>query len=295
MRGGKAKPLCYVLLPGGRRIGFTEYGQSFAEPVLYCHGFPSSRLEARLLVAASEGLNVRVIAPDRPGYGSSDPSPGRTVGDFADDVVAVLNHLNLDRVGILGVSGGGPYALSFVSRYPERVSRVALVGALGPPSAVLACREGFVPLVRPLWGVARRRPLLLSFLAGLGVRALYWRGRFGIGRRLACPADEEVLADPAVTAILRQAQREGLRQGGAGAAQDLILYVNSWNFPLQAHNVPMSIWHGEADRVVPVEMARQLAQDLPLAELHIVAGEGHYSLPVRYAHAIIESVLCGSL
>lgn len=278
-----------ILLPHGRKMGYAEYGVPGGYPVIYCHGFPGSRLEAQLLRPAVERLGVYVIAPDRPGYGGSDPSPGRSLGDFAHDVVALLDCLKLSRVGVLGVSGGGPYALSLLAAYPERTSRAALVGALGRACDILACRSAFSPIVRRAWDVAQHASFAMPFLAWAAMPILT---RFGLLTRLAAPADLAVLSDPVVRDILTRSQREGLRQGGRGAARDFALYSQSWGFALSDVHTPVTIWHGQADKVVPVQMAARLAEGLPRACTRILDAEGHYSLPIRYSQAIIESVLC---
>ena len=271
-------------------MGYAEYGAPTGKPVLYCHGFPGSRLEAQLLLPAIQACGVRVIAPDRPGYGGSDPLPGRSLRDFAQDAIVLLDKLGLAKVAVLGVSGGGPYALSWLSAYPERTTRAALVGALGPASAIRAYRHAFAPPVRHAWGVAQFAPSLAPLLAWSAVRAFRLRARFEMGVRFTAPADREVLSDPEVGDILMRSQREGLCQGGRGAAQDLVLYLKPWGFALTDVYVPITIWHGQADKVAPVQMATRLKDELLQARIRLLEGEGHYSLPIRYSQPIVESV-----
>ncbi|MEJ2386166.1 MAG: alpha/beta hydrolase, partial [Chromatiaceae bacterium] len=119
-------------LPDGRRVACSEYGDPAGRPVVYCHGFPSSRHEALLLHDNAVAEGARVIAIDRPGYGDSDYQPGRAILDWPADVAAVADQLELERFSVIGVSGGGPYALACAARLPERLSACALVCALGP-------------------------------------------------------------------------------------------------------------------------------------------------------------------
>src|SRR3954471_17322215 len=95
-----------ITLPGGRRLGYAKYGDPDAMPVLYCHGFPSCRLEPSMLPVSG----IRLIALDRPGYGLSEPLPGRTLRDWPRDVAAAADALGLHRFAVVGVSGGAPYA-----------------------------------------------------------------------------------------------------------------------------------------------------------------------------------------
>ncbi len=71
-----------VRLPDGRRLGYAEFGDPAGRPILYFHGFPSSRLEAGLAHGAALRTGVRIVAPDRPGSGLSDFLPGRTLKDW---------------------------------------------------------------------------------------------------------------------------------------------------------------------------------------------------------------------
>jgi pimeloyl-ACP methyl ester carboxylesterase len=68
-------------LRDGRLLGYARYGDPNGTPVFYFHGFPGSRLEARLADAVASRNGVRVIALDRPGSGLSDFKPARTIGD----------------------------------------------------------------------------------------------------------------------------------------------------------------------------------------------------------------------
>ncbi len=280
-----------VTLPDGRILAYGDYGSPSGIPVLYCHGFPSSSREAGLLAPVLAAEGARLIAPDRPGYGRSSPLAGRTLKGFADDIAILLDRLGLPGAAVIGVSGGGPYALSLLANLPERVGRGALVGALGPPAALAACRADLFLAARWALRLTDRWPCVAPLLARPVVRALRLRGRLRLGLRLASSADREVLADPAVLDVLVAAQRDGLSQGARVAAQDLLLYVRPWDFSLAGLRSPCTLWQGTADRIVPAGMAVALSGMLPAARLRLVAGEGHYSLPIRYRAAILRDLM----
>src|SRR5437899_8680089 len=95
-----------IRLADGRQLGFAEYGDLRGRPLFYFHGWPSSRLEPRTGQNICAGLGVRMIAPDRPGYGLSDFKPRRTIPDWVSDVQELADHLDVKRFAVLGVSGG---------------------------------------------------------------------------------------------------------------------------------------------------------------------------------------------
>jgi pimeloyl-ACP methyl ester carboxylesterase len=97
-----------LVLRDGRRLGYAQYGQPDGEPIVYFHGHPGSRLEARLAHEPAAAPGLRVIALDRPGYGLSDFLPGRAITDWPADVTAAADALGIGRFSVAGASGGGP-------------------------------------------------------------------------------------------------------------------------------------------------------------------------------------------
>ncbi|KAI8953163.1 alpha/beta hydrolase [Xylaria longipes] len=120
-------------LPDGRTLGFAEYGSPTGKPLFYFHGFPSSRYEAIGIHEACQRQDLRIISPDRPGFGLSTFDPDRRITDWPGDVRALADHLGLTRFAVLGCSGGGLYALACVHALPvEMLSGVGLLASAGP-------------------------------------------------------------------------------------------------------------------------------------------------------------------
>ena len=112
-------------------MGYAQYGSGDGLPVVNAHGGLACRLDvaAADLVAVEAG--IRLISPDRPGVGLSDPQPGRTVGDWARDVTELLDQIDVDRFAVMGWSMGGQYAAALGHALPQRATRVAIIaGAL---------------------------------------------------------------------------------------------------------------------------------------------------------------------
>lgn len=271
-------------LPGGRKLGYAEGGDPNGVPVFYFHGFPGSRLEATLLPPSG----IRLIGVDRPGYGLSTPRPRRKLADWPKDIAALADHLGLERFGVVGVSGGAPYASSVAHGLPDRVNALALVCGLGPPDApgMMFGRTGSV-------GSALRYPGARVFMAALGRRimlsdrALHRMRAWRMRRRPRPAADMELRNGPMMQFMVAS-WREGLRRSSLGMAADARIYGEPWHFALKDIAVPTGIWHGREDTVVPVSIGEHYAAHVPGAIAHFSENDGHFSLAVNAYAAVTD-------
>ena len=138
-------------LPTGRRLGFAEFGDPSGDPVLWFHGTPGGRRQFPLLGRrAAEKMGLRVVAVGRPGTGLSDPHPYESVADWASDVTHIADALGAERLGVAGLSGGGPYALACAAVPPlaSRVAAVAVLGGIVPSVDPDALATGAIELAR---------------------------------------------------------------------------------------------------------------------------------------------------
>lgn len=282
-------------LRDGRRLGYAEYGDPQGKPVLYFHGFPSSRLEAGLMAGAARHGQLRLIAVDRPGYGLSDFQPDRRLRDWPDDVVQLTAALGIERFAALGVSGGGPYALACAWKIPQRLSAVATVGGLGPVherDALRAMRWH----ARLAFTLAQRSyPLLWLLYGGLPARAIaaFPQLAYRWQEIAAAPEDRQVLQRCEVRRCLTASVRESLRQGSRGALWDAVLYARHWGFGIADIAISVDLWHGQADRVVPPCHTEMIARALPHKRVTRLPREGHFSLPVNHCDAILGQIAEG--
>lgn len=280
-------------LKSGRRLGFAEYGARSGPLVFYFHGWPSSRLEAALLGSVAQSMGLHLVAPDRPGYGLSDFDKGRTLRSWPEDVCELAGHFGASTFGVLGVSGGGPYALACGACIPERLRSLSVVCSVGPSDSPEAL-EGMVWLNRSLLAFARRTPWLPDRLGGVLLRAIWREGGRpvppAVERRLP-KLDKAALEDPGLRQGLIASSREALRQGTRAAAVDGLLLARDWNFPLEEIRTPVHLWHGERDVVVPPAMGRCLARRLPNCHATFHPEDGHFSLPYTRCREILEEVV----
>ncbi len=271
-----------VTLADGRRLAYCMYGDPGGRPVLYCHGFPGSRLEAAFAAAAAGHAGIRLLAPDRPGFGRSDPRGDCALDEWSEDAVALLDALDVTRAGLLGVSGGAPYALGCAARLPRRFPAIALIGPLGPVDGP-GGSAGMSPLARLGFALARRAPGLQALLFGAMAAAIRISPEAAFRALVTnlAAADRTVFEDPAMRGIWIDSLRAAVEQGAGAAVSELRRYARPWPFEPAAIRVRAAVWHGDADRVVPMAHGRRLARRLPCAETHWHRGEGHFSLPVK--------------
>lgn len=273
-----------LTLPDGRALGFASLGDPAGRPVLYCHGFPGSRLEPAMLAGLATARGARLIAVDRPGYGLSSPAPGAAWLDLAEDQARLCEHLGLGRVAVVGVSGGGPLAMALAHLLGPRVGAVALVNAVPPSPA------RFGPWLRRLVWLGRHpgaaRPVLLA-----GRRAvLAAPGSVpGLLHHALSAADRAVLT-PDMLAALLHAWRAGIGPGIEGVADDAARHARPWGFDLASITQKVTLWQGGGDQVVPPSALAGFAA-LPHAETRLLAHETHHALPVRHAGAILDTLL----
>jgi pimeloyl-ACP methyl ester carboxylesterase len=279
-------------LPTGQVLAWAEYGDRRGVPVLYHHGWPGSRLEAWFADATAMALGLRIIAPDRPGFGASTQCNARTFGDWAADAAILLDHLDIDRFATLGVSGGAPYALTCAAALGHRVMHVCIVSGMGPAHGGAALLD-FDPVRRLALRLAgRRSPFMRGLLQGaVGPLLARHSDRFVAAlARGSHAADRTTLARAEVRSRIAASFREGLCRGAAGAARDLELYAAPWAVPLTDIKAPVDLWHGAADAIIPPRLALHLAAQLPTVTTCLLPGEGHYSVPLGHLDRILGKV-----
>jgi pimeloyl-ACP methyl ester carboxylesterase len=269
-------------LRDGRELSYAEYGASSGTPVLYFHGLPGSRLDPTPFAEEYRAEGIRLVAPDRPGYGRSSPRRRWSLLDWVGDVVELADVLGIGRFAVLGISSGGKYAAACGFSIPERLSALGIVSGVGPPS-MPGFREGLGKTDRLSMTLATRaRPLAL----------LYWRvAAWMVVRRpdsfvsefdkeLSDP-DRAVLADPSFRQLMIETTREALRDGPRGIVDDSAIQARDWGFALDQIRIHVRLWHGDADELVPLSHSEHAAAAIPDSDLTVFPGEGHLLVP-RY-------------
>lgn len=233
--------------------------------VMWHHGTPNVGSPPRPLFEAAERLGVRFISYDRPGYGGSDPLPGRDMASAAHLAATVADALGVDRFAVLGHSSGGPHSLACAALLPERVTAAASISGLAPFDA-----NG------------------LDWFAGMGSGSRASLGAAAAGRA----AKEAQVADGGEpdftsedwTALdgewgwFGSVVEPAIAGGPEPLIDDDLANVGAWGFDPAVITVPVLLVHGEDDLVVPSSHSAWLATRIPKAELRVVPGAGHISV-----------------
>jgi pimeloyl-ACP methyl ester carboxylesterase len=225
---------------------------------------------------AAEALGLRLVCVERPGVGASTPHRYERIADFATDVEAVADHFGHERFAVVGLSGGGPYALACGAMLPDRVAAVGVLGGVAPSRGPEAAASGVVSLARRFQPVLRhvRTPAgyALRSVAPIVPAAHAFYGAF---TRFMPPGDKRVLSDPALEAMFIDDLATAVLRGFGAVAHDAALFGRHWGFHVGDITVPVRWWHGDADSIVPLADAEATCERIPDIELHVRPGESH--------------------
>ncbi len=267
-----------VAVRGDRRLGFAEFGSPHGQAIVWMHGTPGARrqipLEARAF-AEREGL--RIIGVDRPGIGSSTPHVYASVRDWTEDLVLLADTLGIGTMRVIGLSGGGPYALAAGAALPGRVSGVAVIGGVAPvvgSDAIGGGAVGVAAQLAPLVSVARV-PIGVGLTFAIRmVRPLAGRA-LDLYAVLQPEGDKRLLGRPEFKAMFLDDLLNGSRKQVTAPLSDLLLFSRDWGFRLAEVAVPVLWFHGDADHIIPFGHGVHVVDRLPDATLTTMAGESH--------------------
>ena len=270
----------YVEMPDGRRLGYQEYGDPTGRPVLWFHGWIGSRLDFAPNDAVARKLGLRVVAPDRPGCGSSDFQPNRRVIDWQADVATLADGLGFDRFGVMGHSFGGPFVAACAHSNPERISGCVIVAGIGSTAEKGATKGMGGPGRLALWLGGIAPPLVRPFVSAMASMTRKPDTlRNGLGKML--PDDEAALFDAPEFANFTQHMGEMVKDGTDGAYADAKAFLGDWGFDASDIEIPVRLFYGGADRNVPLQMGKWYRDTIPDSELTVYNGEGHFIMYTR--------------
>ncbi len=262
-----------IKLKDGRKLAYCEYGNQDGKPLFYFHGWPASRLSGSELDISAKKLGIRVISPDRPGFGLSTYKTNRTLLDWADDVTELADKLKLKKFAVIGVSGGGPYAAACVYKLKDRVTKTAIVVGLSPIVSK-EITKGIFFISRIGWNNYHQFPFLRKLASLIG--ALEFKYFPIIGKIVGFQAkeDRQMLKNKKEISNFASS-KEAYRQGIKGPALDLKIYTDDWGFKLSDIKTKVYLWYGAKDRNVSLNMGKYYQSQIPNSKLFIDESGGH--------------------
>ena len=256
----------------GRTLAFCEWGDPEGSPVFSLHGTPGSRLTRHPDEEVYRRAGVRAITYDRAGYGGSTRLPGRSIAHAAADVATIADALGIDRFAVTGGSGGAPHSLSCGTLLPGRVTRCASVVGPAPYGAAGLERDDWLrgmvegnvrEFELSLAGEEALRPELqretTEMLTNLGRDPDHPMGE---GYDLS-PSDLEMVARTDIREMLDASLKVGCGETIDGFVDDDLSTVAPWGFDPTAITVPVAVWYGVSDTLVPPAHGEWLARTLP--------------------------------
>ncbi|MDP3971932.1 MAG: alpha/beta hydrolase [Candidatus Nanopelagicales bacterium] len=283
-----------VELADGRVLGVAEFGPPDGFPILWFHGTPGARKQVPPAARDhAERLGVRLVGIERPGIGRSTPHLYGRVIDSAADIEQLMDQLDLARVGLIGLSGGGPYVLAACLALPDRVVAAAVLGGVGPSAGPEKVgRGGAIPWLRQLHPILPRlrEPLAAVIHTGVRLAAPVADRVFDVYVACGPKSDREFLARPEMKAMFIEDLVSSGRESLRGAAYDIVLFSRWWGFDIADIQTPVYLWHGDADLVIPLQHGRRLAELIPNSRLSVVADRGHLAM-LDAAEEAIDMIL----
>jgi len=265
-----------------------------AGPVLIFHdGTPTAAVPFPPLSAPATDRGLRTVTFSRPGYATSTPQPGRSVASVVADTAAILDALKAEHFLTIGWSGGGPHALACAALLPNRCTAAATLASVAPYGvAGLDWLAGMGPENIEEFGAAidgeerlnpylEREAAVLQKVTGSDVAA-------ALGG-LVSEVDKRALTGD-YAEIMAHSFRRAVSAGIAGWRDDDLAFTRPWGFELSTIRVPVAIWQGDEDRMVPFAHGKWLAANIPGARSQLLTGDGHLSL-VTHLERVLDELL----
>ncbi len=261
--------------------------------IIFYHGFPGSSSQAALFESCVEKLGLQILCFDRPGYNQTFWSTENMLAQtfkIADELTTKLNWSKLEMVT---VSGGTPYGMCFAQNFPEKVSEVRVI-----------CGLGYLqnPAIKRYFKKTQLFSLnYLRFVPGAFLKQVLNRPKIAKAPRNpvfeffypTSASDREVIHKRSLDHALNQTLIEAVAQNAAGPIADSKVFLSTWGEKLSDFILPIHFWHGDNDLVIPFQVSRTMSELVADSVFHLVAGEGHVSLPVNRMDEILNLKMSG--
>lgn len=277
----------------GSRLAFHEYGDPGGKPVIFYHG-TGSHVHGMLLHKPGLEYGFRIIAPDRPGIAQSDFRPGWTILEYAQDISDLADHLGIASFGIIGISGAGPTLMASAFAIPDRLCFVADLACAMPIYDDPKMVEHLGTVDRFYAKLGTRLPLAVFKIpfSLLGIMQTIMKSPRSFAKMFdssLCPADKEIFQLPEFQYLLMRDFQEFFRHGAEGPAYDAQTVYKPWGFCLADINIHIEVFHGTADKFVPLKFSEYLSKTAKDVRINAIPGQGHF-YHVAYGYQMLKKV-----
>ena len=283
-----------VNLPDGRTLDVLAGAAGPGYCLLFHHGTPGSATRYETWFAAAEERGLRPLAYSRPGYATSTRDAGRTVASAAADVEALLDQLGIGEFFTLGGSGGGPHSIACAALLPDRCLASAALVTVAPWEADgLDWMAGMTQSNVDEFGAALAgEPALREWMAAEGEEYRQITGQTMVAALGdALPPVDQAVATGEWAEHEAAGIRRALEHGFDGWVDDDLAFARPWGFDPAYIRVPVQIWQGEEDRLVPWSHGEWLANRIPGAHFTLAKGQGHFSLGTANRDQILDNLV----
>lgn len=282
-----------LTLPDGRDLEVEVSGPADGEVLLFHHGTPGASRQPETVARAAKQLGLRLVTYSRAGYGESSRRPGRRVADVAEDMAAVLDYLGVARCLTGGWSGGGPHALATGALLPDRVAGVLCIAGVAPYDAEgLHFLDGMGEENIEEFGAALKgEGPLREYLDGMRPGLLQATPEDIVEEMSSLLPDvDRACVTGELGAEMTEGFGQGLRHGVDGWLDDDLAFTRPWGFELDSLQVPVFVWQGSVDLMVPYAHGQWLSEHVPGAISHLLEGQGHLSVTVGSAGEMLTEL-----
>lgn len=271
-------------LSDGRKLEVVTAGDKKGRAIFIHNGTPQAAGFLQEHINHANKNNLYLISYGRPGYGESSRKPGRTVASAAQDTADIADALDIQKFATWGNSGGGPHALACAALLGDRVLAAASIAGVAPYYAEgLDFMEGMgEDNIEEFSAALKGEETLIKYLEPqkstmLNLTSQEMAEHMG---SLLSPADQAVFSN-SFGEQLATNMKNSLTNGIDGWLDDDLAFTKRWGFSLSDIRVPLQIWQGEQDLMVPYTHGEWLSKSIPQAESHLSTEEGHLTLLVN--------------
>jgi len=290
-----APELYQISLHTGRVLDVAVAGPEDGTPLVFHHGAPGARMPFEPFIEATVTRGLRYVSYSRPGFGDSTRQPGRTVADCATDTASILDQLGADRFYVTGWSAGGPHALACAGLLPKRVISAATIAGAAPygkpdmadwsacqdPETLEKMKDARAGRFDELRSLLEREEPIFANVTGSEIIA-------ALGN---LPEVDKAVLTSTVADFLAVNMREAYRNGIWGMYDEDIALARDWGFDVSQINVPVAVWQGTKDEMVPFTHGQWLANNVPHAQAHFLPGLAHLSLVFECFGNVLDNLI----